>query len=65
MDAMASSTSVTASAVASSATRGTFRGIWTFVGGFELELEGGRGEAALDAGEEVTVKQSGHITLSN
>lgn len=64
MDAMALSTSVTASAVASSEARGTFRGIWTFIGGFELELEGGR-EAALDAGEEVTVKQLGHIALSN
>lgn len=53
MDAMALSTSVTASAVASSAARGALRGIWTLVRGFELELEGGGGEAALDAGEEV------------
>lgn len=52
MDTVALSTSVTASAVASSAARDAFRGIWTFVGGFELELEGG-GEAALDAGEGV------------
>ena len=57
-------TPVTASAVASSAARNAFRGIWTFVGGFEAELEGGGGEAALDA-EEVTVKQSGDITLFN
>ena len=65
MGAVALSTSVTASAVASSAARGAFRGIWTFVGGFEPELEGGGGEAALDAGEEVAVKQSGDINLSN
>ena len=65
MDAVALSTSVTASAVASSAARDAFRGIWTFVGGFEAELEGGGGEAALDAREEVAVKQSGDIILSN
>ena len=65
MGAVALSTSVTGSAVASSGARGAFRGIWTFVGGFELELEGGGGEAALDAGEEVAVKQSGDIALSN
>ena len=65
MDVVALSTSVTASAVASSAARGAFRGIWTFVGRFELEREGGGGEAALDAGEEVAVKQSGDIALSN
>ena len=52
-------------AVASSAAWGAFRGIWTCVGGFELELEGGGGKAALDAGEEVAVKQSGDINLSN
>ena len=65
MDAVALSTSVTASAVASSAARDAFRGIWTFAGSFELELEGGGGEAALDAGEEVAVKQSGDIALPN
>ena len=65
MDTVALPTSVTASAVASPAARDAFRGIWTFVGGFELELEGGGGEAALDAGEEVAMKQSGDITLSN
>jgi len=65
MDAVVLPTSVTASAVASSAARDAFRGILTFVGGFELELEGGGGEAALNAGEEVAVKQSGDITSSN
>ena len=64
MDTVALPTPVTAFSVASSAARDAFRGIWTFVGGFELELEGGGGEAALDA-EEVTVKQSGDITLFN
>ena len=65
MDAVALPTSVTPLAVESSAARGAFRGIWTFVGGFELKLEGGGGEATLDAGEEVAVKQSGDINLSN
>ena len=57
MDTVALLTSVTASAMASSAARDAFRDISTFVGGFEVGLEVG-GEAALDAGEEVAVKQS-------